>query len=216
MKLILPIVLGIVSIALAVSLYMTKQSDATQHEADANAITDFSNQLIVAQSQITLRGETILTLSNNLCDCQSASISFSNHSDEANLAVAQGRVQITNLSLKISELQAGNRALERRATELTNQITNASNELAAMKSSLAETNQSLLKANKDYLALENRFRIDVAERTVIQRKFNNIAELKAQIKKLQALPFGETYPDVIYAGLGVEVKSNGAVHVFEP
>ena len=217
MKLILPIVLGIVSVALAVCLYMTKQNADAQHEADAGSITDFSNQVVTAQSQITARGETILTLSNSLSDYQSVSMTLSNQLDDAKSSIANGREQINSLNAKITEMQAGNQALDRHATELTNQLTGLAQQLANIKSSLGETNQALAQANKDYLLLENRFRIDVAERTVIQRKFNNVAELKTQIQKLKEMPIGQgVNPELIYTGLGVEVKSNGTFHVYEP
>jgi chromosome segregation ATPase len=215
MKLILPIALGIVSIVLAISLYLTKQDDNAQHESDTGSITDFSNQLVAAQSQITERGETILTLSNSVSEFQSASSTFSNQLMDAKSAAAQEQEQITSLNGKITEIQAGNLALDRHAAELTNQLAGLARELATTKSGLAETNLALAQANKDYLLLENRFRIDVGERTLVQRKFNNIAELKAQIQALKEVPFAEIYPELIYAGLGVEVKSNGTFHVID-
>ena len=99
---------------------------------------------------------------------------------------------------------------------LTNQFAGFTNQIALIEASLAQTNKDLVQACKDYALLENRFRIDVAERTVVERKFNNPPELQAQLKKLKRNPAGVVSAESIYAGLNVEVKSNGWCHVITP
>ena len=56
----------------------------------------------------------------------------------------------------------------------------------------------------------------MAERVVVERKFYNLAELQAQMQKLKRHPAEEISAGSIYAGLDVEVKSNGTVHVIAP
>jgi len=58
-------------------------------------------------------------------------------------------------------------------------------------------------------------RRDVAERAVVERKFYNLSELRAQMEKLKDYPGGEVSAESIYAGLDVEVTSN-AVHIIAP
>jgi chromosome segregation ATPase len=216
MKLFLPIVLAVVSIVLAISLYTSKQDASAQHQTDAGAIADLSNQLTSAQSQISDRGETIVTLSNSLDQCQSASVTLSNQLADAKTEAAADKEQIGSLNAKMTEMQAGDQALVRQTQELTNQINGLAQNLATAKSSLTETNQALTQTWKEYLLLENRFRIDVGERVLVERKFRNIAELKTQMRRLKENPFGEIYPELIYANLDVEVKSNGTFHVVAP
>ena len=84
--------------------------------------------------------------------------------------------------------------LTRQTNELTNQV--------------ASARASLLQANKDYVLLENRFRRDVAERVIVERKFNNRTELKAQIEYLLWNPTQEISEDRIREGLNVVVQSN--------
>jgi len=55
----------------------------------------------------------------------------------------------------------------------------------------------------------------VAERVVVERKFNNPPELKAQLENLKQNPAGVISAEGIYAGLDVEVKSN-SFHVISP
>jgi hypothetical protein len=59
-------------------------------------------------------------------------------------------------------------------------------------------------------------RRDVAERVVMERKFNNILKLQEQIQLLKENPVETISLDRIYTGLDVEVKSNGSFHVLSP
>ena len=216
MKLLLPIALALACIALAISLYLTKQDDTAQHENDASAIADFSNQVTSAQSQIALRNAAILTFSNSLDEAHAASLVFSNHLLEAQSTVGLDEEQITNLNRQVAEATSEIQTLSRRIAGLTNQFAGLAAQLALTKTTLAQTNQDLVQAYKDYALLENRFRIDVAERIVVDRKFNNPAQLQAQLEKLKKHPAGIISAESIYAGLNVEVKSNGWCHVITP
>jgi len=208
MKHLLSIALALVCIALAISLVVTKRSDHAQHESDAGAITDFSNQLASVKVQVATYNGTLITLSNNLNESRSVSLTFSNHLAEAESAIALGTEQITNLTRQVAELESENQTLGQHAMDLTNQM-------AGLTSQLAVTGTHLAQANKDYALLENRLRRDVAERAVVERKFYNLSELRAQMEKLKDYPGGEVSAESIYAGLDVEVTSN-AVHIIAP
>jgi peptidoglycan hydrolase CwlO-like protein len=208
MKLVLPIVLALVCAGLVISLVVIKRGDNARHENDAGAIDDFSNRLTSAQTQIAAGNGTILTLSNNLDESLSAALTFSNHLTEAEAAIVLDTEQITNLNRRVAEVESENQTLGRRVMTLTNQM-------AGLTSQIASNEASLKQADKDYALLENRLRIDVAERIVMERKFNNPMELQTQMQKLKQNPTGVISADSIYAGLDVEVKSN-TFHVIAP
>ena len=216
MKLFLPIALALAVIALVIALIMTKQGDNAQHQTDAGAIADYSNQLASAELKVAIREGTMLTFSNRLDESLSASLAFSNQLTEAQSNLLLGTEQITNLNRQVADVKAENQTLGRRVMNLTNQIAGLTNQIALIEVRLAQTNQDLVQAYKDYALLENRFRIDVAERTVVERKFNNPPELQAQLKKLKQNPAGVVSQASIYAGLNIEVKSNGTCHVIAP
>jgi chromosome segregation ATPase len=222
MKQYLSIVLALICVVLVIAFIVVKQGDDTQHETDAGAITDFSNQLDSAQIQISTYVGTVITISNSLDEtsnnlvaisnsldeCQAASSAFSNNLVEAESTIALDAEQITNLSRQIADSASENQTLSQHVMDLTNQIDGLTNQIA-----LTETN--LAQANIDYALLENRFRIDVAERAVVERKFYNLSELKAQIQELKEYPDEQISAESIYAGLDVEVKSN-TFHVISP
>ncbi|HKW30497.1 MAG TPA: hypothetical protein VJT54_14260 [Verrucomicrobiae bacterium] len=201
-------VLALACAVLVLSLIGIKRGDTAQHENDVGALADVSNRLDSAQLQVAFGTGTILTLSNSLDQSRSASLTFSNQLREVEATMALGAEQITNLSRQVAEVKSENQILSRHVMDLTNQ-------LAGLTSQIASNNVNLNQANIDYALLENRLRRDVAERVVVERKFNNPSELQAQMQYLKKHSAEVISAESIYAGLDVEVKSN-AFHVIAP
>ena len=213
MKHYLSIALALACTGLVIFLIVMKSGDNAQHENDAGAIADFSNQLDSAQMQIAAGNGMILTFSNSLNESQSAALAFSNQLTEAQSTIALDAEQITNLNRQVAEVESENQTLGGRVMDLTNQMTG---QIASLTRQIALTQTNLDQANKNYALLENRLRRDVAERLVIQRKFYNLAELQAQLQNLKDDPFVPQISEQdIYAGLDVEVQSN-SFHVISP
>jgi chromosome segregation ATPase len=216
MKLYLSIAAGAVIVVLAVVLFMTKRSDTAQLASATDTIVDFSNRLDTAHAQIANRDESLVTLSNSLAECQSASLTFSNQLTEAQATNALQADQITGLNGQVTAAAAENQALNGRITDLTNQVVALNGRLAVTETNLAQTRLDLAQAQKDYALLGNRLRRDVAERVVVERRFNNLGEVQAQEEKLKKAGAPWVTSGSIYAGLDVEVQSNGVVHVLAP
>jgi chromosome segregation ATPase len=216
MKQYLTIVFGIICVMLAVSLFLVKRGADAQQETDASAINDFSNKLDLAQLQLSLCNGSLILSSNSLVESQAEVVTFSNQLAVAGASVAQGLEQITNLNQQVVAAKMENQTLALRVADLTNQVAGLSGQVASAQASLVQTNQNLVQAYKDYGLLENRLRRDVAERLVVERKFHNPMELQAQRQQLKENPFEIISSESIYAGLNVEVKSNGDFHVVSP
>lgn len=202
--------LALVCIVLVAALILVKRSDDEQHQTDTGSITDFSNQLWSAQTQIAIGRGTILTLSNNLDEARSAFLTFSNQLTDAQAGLARDAEKITGLTQQVADLKSQNEAESETSSQRIMELTN---QTASLTMRLAETETNLAAADKNYLLLENRFRRDVAERVVMDRKFNNPAELQAQMDRLKKHPAEAISVESIYAGLDVEVNSNGSFHV---
>ena len=216
MKSTLLVILGIVSLGLAVTLFLTKQSDSAQHTTDGAAILDLSNELSTAQAQFAANSDTIITLSNSLAQAQSGSLALSNQLADSQSALGRDADQIAGLNTQVAEIETTNQAVNQRATALAGQVTALTQQLSLTQTNLAGVNEALAEANDQYSLLENRFRINVAERVVMQRKFYNQHELQKQLDSLKNFPSVEVSDDMIYAGLDVEVRSNGTFHVIKP
>jgi predicted nucleic acid-binding Zn-ribbon protein len=213
MKHLLAVILGLVCLALAISLFVSKQNDNAQHETDAEAITSSSNLLSLAQTEVADCKGKIITLSNRLETCQSTSLTFSNELIEAKSAYASAKEdlnrQINDLNRRITESESEKQASGQHIADMANQIAELTNQIASAQA-------SLLQANKDYALLENRFRRDVAERVIAERKFNNRTELKAQLENLQWNPAKEISEDRIREGLNVVVGKSNLCYVIAP
>jgi Mg2+ and Co2+ transporter CorA len=205
MKYLSSVILGLVCLGLVVSLFLSKQNNDAQHEKDAEAIISTSNLLSSCQTEVAAFKERALTLSNSLETCQSTSLTFSNQLIDAKSGFATAKQgldrQITDLKGQITQSETEKQESSQRIADLTRQIAGLTNQIAS-------TQASLLQANKDYVLLENRFRRDVAERVIVERKFNNRTELKAQLEYLEWSPDREISEDRIREGLNVVVKSN--------
>jgi chromosome segregation ATPase len=216
MKSILPVLLSVVSLALAFALYTTKQSDTAQHNTDSASMLDLSNDLNSVQTQIAANSVTINTFSNSLVESQSRSLSLSNQLADSQSLLSHNSEQIARLNTKIVEMETTNEAANQQVRGLAGQVTTLTQQLSVIQTNLADANKALTQDNKDYFLLENRFRATVAERVVLQRKFYDPQELQAQLERLKMDPSGEVTAEQIYAGLDVEVRSNGTFHVIEP
>ena len=201
---------------LAVALYTVKQVAAAQHDSDAGAITDFSNRLDTAQLDLATRNGSMILFSNSLDESRSEALTFSNRLTDAEAGITVDLEQITNLSQHIATLETNNQILVQQTADLTNELAGLSGKIASAQTSLTQTNQDLVQAYKDYGLLENRLRRDVAERVVMERKFSNAVALQEQLQNLKENPVETISIDRIYAGLDVEVKSNGSFHVLSP
>jgi len=202
-----------VGIVLAIGLAATKWSDNAQLDTAATAINDYSNRLDTAQAQISIRDGNLITLSNTLAE---TTTTFSNQLTEAQSGVALQSEQITNLNQQLAETTSENRTLNRSVMDLTNQLAALTSRNAQTEASLAQASTNLVQAGKDYAQLENRLRRDVAERVVVERKFNSIQELETQLRQLKEFPVGVISPEKIYAGLDVVVKGDGKFYVITP
>ena|SRR5215510_3932811 len=213
MKHLSTVILGLLCLGLAISLFATKRNNDVQHEKDAETITSASNLLSSSQTEVAAFKGNVNTLSNQLETCQSTSLTFSNQLIEAKSALAAAKEglerQITDFTRQITQSETEKGASSQRIADLTHQISDLTNQIASAQA-------SLLQANKDYVLLENRFRRDVAERVIVERKFNNRKELKAQLEYLQWNPGKEISEDRIREGLNVVVGKSNLCYVIAP
>jgi len=179
-------------------------------------IASFSNQLDTAQLDVHVYHGDILILSNRLNQSVSAALAFSNRVAESQATLAREAEQMTDLTRHLATVESENQILDHRLMNVTRQAASMTGQIARLTDQVALTETNLNQARKDYLLLENRLRIDVAERVVAERKFNHLPELQAQIQRLKQNPARAISAEEILAGLDVEVKSNGTFHVIAP
>ena len=213
MKHLLSVILGLLCLGLAIALFSSKRDNEEQHAKDLETITSTSNMLSTAWKEVAAFRGNVSTLSNRIETLQSTTLTISNQVIEAQSALATAKEaserQITELKAQNVQLETEKQVSSQRIAELTNHISDLTNQIAS-----AQTN--LLQASKEYALLENRFRRDVAERVIVERRFNNRNELKARLEYLQWNPVLEISEDRIREGLNVVVGKSNLCYVIAP
>ncbi|MGA2786380.1 MAG: hypothetical protein ABSF60_02525 [Verrucomicrobiota bacterium] len=183
-------ILGIVILAvacggLAIALFTTKNAADERIKKDGDAILDFSNQLVAATANLDELRQVNLMLTNDLAGSRQEALTFSNQftetsgmlaSTKASLQSAQD--QIASLNGRIAGLETRNQVLDQRAAALTNAI-------ARLNAQIADTEQKLAGSETNNAFLEKELQRQTAAKAELESKFNNLATVRAQVKKLK-------------------------------
>ncbi|MDD5141707.1 MAG: hypothetical protein PHY43_15770 [Verrucomicrobiales bacterium] len=195
------IVLATVSVGLLVALFATKKAADDRRTHDTAAILDFSNQLVTANLDLTDVRQVNIMLTNDLSALQQTVAALSNNLAAASTALSttkdslqNAEGQIANLNGRITDLEAQNKALDERATELTNR-------LAELDALIASTQLKLASSESDNAFLTAELQKQLAQKAELERKFNDLNAVRAQVKKLR---------DELFVARRLQWMANGA------
>ena len=191
-KIIIIVVLAVACIGLGIALIATKSQSDEQHTKDVSSIDDFSNQVVNADQHIDSLNQVNLSLTNDLALSHQQAVDLSNSlaaatetldTTKSSLASAQDQVvtltnQVSALNGQIADLQSQNHVLDVRATELTNTI-------ARLNGQIEDTENRLAIAQTNNVFIQNELKKELAEKAELERKFNDLNEVRAQVKKLK-------------------------------
>ena len=179
------IVLAVAALGLVVALFATKKSAEEQHSTDVVVITGLSNELVDVHVQLKDLSQANLELTNDLASARTQVLEFSNALASANstiedikLTLVKAEIQITNLNGQVTDLEAQNKALDKRAVELTNTISQLNERIAITLAQL-----SIAKTNTAFL--QGELQKQMAQKAVLEHKFSDITEVRAQLGKLK-------------------------------
>jgi predicted RNase H-like nuclease (RuvC/YqgF family) len=178
-------VLAVASLGLAVALVVFKHHADAQQTESANTIVDFSNQIVKANVNIEDLNQANLNLSNDLATNREMSLTLSNQLAEAagslaatTVSLQNAQQQITNLNERITDLEAQNQALDQRASSLSNTI-------AALDTQIAFTQMKLASSETNNAFLDSELKRQIAQKAELEHKFNDLAEVRTQVRKLR-------------------------------
>jgi chromosome segregation ATPase len=237
------VILALAVVGLAIALFAVKKQGEEQHATDVSSIVDFSNQVVNADLKINDLNQVNLMLTNDLAASQQQSLQLSNNLDVATAVIADGKAalanaqnQITNLDARISDLETQNQVLDQRANDLSNTI-------AQLNGQIEDTRAKLNTSETNNVFLQQELQKQMAEKAEIEHKFNDLDELRQQVKKIKtdlfmarrlqfmkndnsqkkgsqllmqrSVPVTKS-PVAPNYGLNVEVGSDGSVKVIPP
>ncbi len=186
------LVFAVVAVALAVVLLVTRQKTAEQQKRDAEAIAYNSNQWQQTQVKLDDEKQTNTRLNQELDSQKKALGELTNSytqtvgkllTTEATLAstassLKSAQDKITQQDADIAKLKADNQELDKEAAELSTAITN-------LTSQITETRRLLAASEGDKAFLEKELKRLMTEKAELERQFNDLKILRAQVAKLK-------------------------------
>lgn len=172
------IILVVVCVGLVVALIAGKRSAGTQQKKNADIILDFSNQLTTANASLDELRQVNLMLTNDLDTSRRALTTLSNQYVATSASLSNTEVALKTAQDQIADLESQNQALDRQATDMSNTIANLSTQIT-------ETQTKLVESETNNAFLESELKRQVAERAELERRFNNLSQVRAQVRKLR-------------------------------
>jgi len=214
--------LAVVAAALAVTLFVTRQRATDQHQQDVSTIEYTSNQWQLAQEKLEGEKKVAAQLNHDLDQQKRGYVELTNTYAQAlnKLATTESSLAATSASLKaaqetlaerqakISELEAQNNALDQRAADLTSAITN-------LTTQISDTRRKLAASEGDKAFLQTRLKELLAEKADLERQFNDLTVLRAQVAKLREELNISRRLDWIRKGLFATSDQKGAAQLLQ-
>ncbi|MGA3164213.1 MAG: hypothetical protein ABSD77_08495 [Verrucomicrobiota bacterium] len=172
------VILVALCVGLVIALIVGKKQADTQRKKDADTILDFSNQLTTASASLDELRQVNLVLTNDLDASRQALVTLSNQYVATSASLSNTKTTLKVAQDQIADLEARNQALDRRAAEMTNAIANLS-------AQIAETQLKLIESETNNVFLQDELKRQVAKKAELERKFNDLSQVRAQVRKLR-------------------------------
>lgn len=236
MKTLVTVILILACAGLVVTLVVNQKHVEEQRKKDADAILDFSNQVVAANDELNDLRQVNLALTNDLNASREQILVLSNQMLAISDNLSNRDEQLKSAQDQIADLQAQNLALDQQAASLTNTI-------AALNAKIVAANEQLADSEKNGAFMQSELTNQAAAYAELQRKFNDLKTVRTQARKLhdelvvqrrlqwiregtepnsgvkgaqllmaRSWPTNRLVPPSHY-NLSVEVDSSGAVHI---
>ncbi|MGB7768857.1 MAG: hypothetical protein WBN22_08395 [Verrucomicrobiia bacterium] len=172
------VILVVVCVGLVFALVAGKKRADTRQKKDAETILDFSNQLTTANVNLDDLRQVNLMLTNDLDATRQTLMTFSNQYVATSASLSNTTAALQTAQDQIADLEAQNQALGQQAAEMTNTIANLSKQIA-------DTQMRLVESETNDTFLESELKRQVAEKAELERKFNNLSQVRSQVRKLR-------------------------------
>ena len=186
------ILLGLVCLGLGIALFVVKKRAMERQAHDADKIGYYSNEWVTTtknlddQRQVTAvyerdldeKKKALAELSNSMSQVSANLTETTTAFSQAEASLKASQEEVAKRDAKIVELENQNQALDLRAAELSGAITN-------LTVQIAETRKKLVSSEGNRAYLESQLQRLLAEKVELERQFNDLSVLRAQVRKLK-------------------------------
>jgi septal ring factor EnvC (AmiA/AmiB activator) len=186
------IVLGLLCLGLVIAVITIRNNAVEQKRSDTESILGFSNKWVETstkfedQRQVNAelekdldgRKKAMLDLTNNLTAVSSNLSETADNLAKTEASLKTSQEELTKRDTKIAELEAQNQVLDKRAVDLSASITN-------LTFQIDDTEKKLAASEGDKAFLQKELHRMMAEKAELERQFNDLTVLRAQVSKLK-------------------------------
>jgi uncharacterized protein (DUF3084 family) len=179
------IILVVLCVGLGIGIIGIKRQADTEKAKDTESIQSFSNKVNLAANQLEETKQVNIELRKDLDNEKKNYGELTNNYSQvaANLAQTEASLrtseqEIAKRDVRIVDLESQNKALDQRAQDLGLEITN-------LTANIDATQKKLLASEGDKSLLEKELKRMVAEKAELERQFNDLTVLRAQVAKLR-------------------------------
>lgn len=183
------ILAAVLCVALGVALFQTKKQAAVEKQKDTETISTLSNKWVEIDSKLNEQKQVNLTLEKDVEARKQALSELTNKYREVSGTLAKtedtlkqtvqlSKEEIAKRDAKITDLEKQNQDLDLRAADLSTALTNLTGQIV-------ETQRKLAASEGDKAFLETELKRLMAEKADLERQFNDLAVVRAQVAKLR-------------------------------
>ena len=179
------VILVIVCVGLGIGIIGIKRQADNEKSKDIVSIQNLSNNWNVARNELVETKQVNDELRKDLDNEKKSYSELTNNFSQVSASLAQTEAslrtseqEIAKRDVRIVDLETQNKALDQRAQDLSLEITNLSANIDA-------TQKKLLASEGDKSLLEKELKRMVAEKAELERQFNDLTVLRAQVAKLR-------------------------------
>ncbi len=183
------VLLLLASLGLGVGLYLSVDKAREERENAATRLTTLSNQIVSATVQLNEEQKDNASLKTNLVQRTEEAGIYSNKLSfiAAELTRAEGEAR-ENAAKSQAELDKRDRqiaGLENEKDALSKQMGSLNGQITGLEGQIKETERRLSASEGDRDFLKNELRRLVAEKSELERKFQDLALLRDQVHRLK-------------------------------
>lgn len=186
------IVLGLLCLGLAIALFTVHNNAVEQKRTDVESILGFSNKWMefsskledqkqvnaVMEKDLDSRKQSLLDLTNQFVSVSSNLSETTSTLQKTEASLKSSQEEVAKRDAKINELETQNQALDKQAIDLSASITN-------LTLQIADTQTKLAASEGDKAFLQKELKRMMAEKAELERQFNDLTVLRAQVSKLK-------------------------------
>jgi len=186
------IVLGLLCLGLAIAAITIRNNAVEQKRNDTDAILGFSNKWVETSTKwedekqvnaemekdLNVRKQALIDLTNNFTTVSSNLSDTSAHLAKTEADLKTSQEELAKRDSKIAELETQNQVLDKQAADLSTSITN-------LTLQITDTETKLAASEGDKAFLEKELKRMMAEKAELERQFNDLTVLRAQVAKLK-------------------------------